>query len=302
MKISGLDHFEQSGLNVHVEDQSLGIIVGDAEYSGTIVDVDTLDIVCMGPSRVENHPPLQGELLFTVPQTEGVMVRLYYYNNSWRKATHRKIDAYKAFWTSPKSIGALFDEVARIDYEALDKSCVYSYHLRHPEHRILVKIETPSVELISIRDLRTLNETAVHTDLPAHHQLEQLNKLHVYKTPDGQIVRVREQSLPYQKLLKARNVCRDLSAAVGQFDQATARLWRMYFPKESDLPTVSQTKIAGVLDELYGHYLTVYNTKQYDQVPPAFYYTVKHMMARKKFFQRHWLNHPDIIKLMLHLL
>ena len=302
MKVSHLDHFEQSGLNIHVNNEGLGIIVGDVEYSGTIVNVETNDIVCMGPLRVQNHPPLQGELLFTVPLTEGVMVRLYYYNEKWHKATHRKIDAYAAFWTSDKSIGVLFDEVAQIDYDTLDKSCVYSYHLRHPEHRILVKIETPSVELISIRDMRTLVETAIHTDLMASHPLEQLNKLNVYRTPDGRIVRVREQSLPYQKLLKARNVCRDLSAAAGQFDQATARIFKQHFPQEADLPDTAQKRIAAVLDELYGLYLTAYNTKAYDHVPPTFYYCVKHLMSRKKFFQRHWLNNPEMINLILHAL
>lgn len=299
--IVDLDRLEKAGLLVHVDRQeSLGILVGEVEYSGTIVDVDTGRVVSACPARVENYPPLMADLLFTVPMTEGVMVRVFFHEGQWRKATHRKINAYSAFWTSNKSIGTLFDEVARIDYDTLDQQCTYSYHLRHPEHRILVQVSEPSVELISIRNNATLIETAVHTDLPAQHPLEQQNKMHVYKTPDGRIVRVREQTLHYQKLLKARNVSRDLAFAAAQFDQETARLWRMYFPADADLPSTSRQRMKTILDELYGHYCTVYNTKSFETVPASWYFVIKQLLKSKKFYQRRWLDREHIMKLVLH--
>jgi len=75
---------------------------------------------------------------------DGTQIRLFYYDGKWCKATTRCSDAYRAYWYSDRSFGDLFDEAAELggfNYDALDKSCCYSFVLCHPENRIVVRYD-----------------------------------------------------------------------------------------------------------------------------------------------------------------
>ena len=78
---------------------------------------------------------------------EGTVIRLFYHKDEWYIATHRKIDAYNSF-VSPQSFGELFEDVlSSLNMEKnfvddLDKDCVYSFVMVHPNNTIILADNT----------------------------------------------------------------------------------------------------------------------------------------------------------------
>jgi hypothetical protein len=96
---------------------------------------------------------------------DGTQIRLYYYNNEWRYATTRCIDAKKARWFSSLSFYDLFKDADNIDYEKLNKNYCYSFVLCHPKNRIVVKYDYPYIIHVMTRDMITLKEIDVNIDI-----------------------------------------------------------------------------------------------------------------------------------------
>ena len=98
---------------------------------------------------------------------DGTQIRLFYYDGKWCKATTRCSDAYRAYWYSDRSFGDLFDEAAELggfNYDALDKSCCYSFVLCHPENRIVVRYDKPYLVHVVTRKMDTFEEvTETHS-------------------------------------------------------------------------------------------------------------------------------------------
>jgi len=72
--------------------------------------------------------------------TDGTMIRVFWHDGEWHKATNRCIDANKASWGPVKSFGYLFDETAEyvgLDYSKLNKENSYTFIMKHPVNRII---------------------------------------------------------------------------------------------------------------------------------------------------------------------
>lgn len=94
--------------------------------------------------------------------TEGSIIRVYYYEDSWNVGTSRNINAALSFWGSEKSFKELFYEALRIDninLDDLDKEYCYSFILQHPEIKIGLDIAVPYCSMINMVNLKTLEET-----------------------------------------------------------------------------------------------------------------------------------------------
>lgn len=90
---------------------------------------------------------------------DGTQIRLFYYQNEWRYATTRCIDAKKARWFTCNNFYDLFKDADYvINYNKLDKNCCYSFVLCHPKNRIVVKYNKPKLVHVLTRNLITFDE------------------------------------------------------------------------------------------------------------------------------------------------
>ena len=93
---------------------------------------------------------------------DGTQVRLFYYNDVWNVATTRCIDANRSYWYSTRSFGDLFNDASIINYDDLDVRCCYSFVLKHPDNRIVVNYDHPSLVHVCTRNLDTFEEIDVY--------------------------------------------------------------------------------------------------------------------------------------------
>lgn len=93
---------------------------------------------------------------------EGTLVRLFYHEDDWYVATHRKINAYNSF-IAPKSFGDMFEDVLKTKnisksfVDLLDKQCVYAFVIIHPMNTIIYQVKdgTYDIMLASIYNKET---------------------------------------------------------------------------------------------------------------------------------------------------
>ena len=71
---------------------------------------------------------------------------------------YQSVHARKARWFTAKSFYDMFKEADNIDYSKLDPKRCYSFVLKHPENRIVVKYDQPSLIHVLTRNLETLEE------------------------------------------------------------------------------------------------------------------------------------------------
>jgi hypothetical protein len=87
---------------------------------------------------------------------DGTMVNVFYYKDEWRVATKGCIDAKRSRWGSSKSFYTMFNEACNFDLQALNKTYCYTFVLAHKDNRIVTKYSEPSLYLIHVRDMTTL--------------------------------------------------------------------------------------------------------------------------------------------------
>jgi hypothetical protein len=151
------DNFEHSFIN---------------QCRGIILEKNTNKIVCYTFNKGDNietdkniDKKLFDKLDWNSTKVEesidGTQIRLFYYDNQWKYATTRCIDANKARWFSNKSFYELFEEIDNIDYDKLNIKYCYSFVLCHPENRIVVNYDCPKLVHVMTRNMDTLEELDV---------------------------------------------------------------------------------------------------------------------------------------------
>lgn len=94
---------------------------------GYIYDQD-MQLVCGDTPALVDIPSKKGPSGSTACYAyDGTRVRLFFYDNAWRLATNRCIDAYKSYFPieSTTSFGTQFDSLFKCDYNVLDPNYVY---------------------------------------------------------------------------------------------------------------------------------------------------------------------------------
>ncbi len=125
---------------------------------GTII-TEKNRVVCLGLNRMAEFKILENTVkndILNLPfftdiefndcrqeeKIDGTIIRLFYYNNEWHKATNKKINAYDCYWENKLSFGEMFDEISKnLDYSKLDKKFSHSFVIQHPSNRIIKTIE-----------------------------------------------------------------------------------------------------------------------------------------------------------------
>lgn len=81
---------------------------------------------------------------------DGTMINLFY-TDRWMMATRSNIGCNNQ-WSAKLSFKQMFKECSlNFDYEALDKTCTYSFVMRHRSNRITTPIETNQLYLVEMR-------------------------------------------------------------------------------------------------------------------------------------------------------
>lgn len=127
------------------------------ECRGIILEKNTNKIVCYTLNRKEDinvdEPVKYSEYI------DGSHVKLFYYNNAWRLSTTRCIDANRAYWTSNKSFGELFDDCKKLSCmnNDLDKNYCYGFVICHTDNRIVMKYDYNKLYHVCSRNLTNYN-------------------------------------------------------------------------------------------------------------------------------------------------
>ncbi len=129
---------------------------------GIIVDTNTGRIICRSfpytPEVISEDSERIGSLfskdlseVSVYTSCEGTVMRLFWYGEEWHISTHRKIDANNSYWTGP-TFGSMFKDLREFDLDDLDKNYCYAFLMSHNGNRLVYKITTPQLMLISIYD------------------------------------------------------------------------------------------------------------------------------------------------------
>lgn len=107
---------------------------------------------------------------------DGTMISLFWDEqiNGWDIMTRRKIGANNFYYTytlndkQPTFRSMFYDAVehCNLDIDALDKSHIYSFVLRHPDNRIITKTSTPQLYLIEVYSIEnTVDQDSLSYDI-----------------------------------------------------------------------------------------------------------------------------------------
>lgn len=135
------------------------------ECAGIILEMSTNKVVCYGMNAFKESIET---VVSCTEAIDGVQIKMFYYNDMWKYATRKSIDANKAFWGTEKSFQQLFlgamDEVGfstDIIEKLLNKNMTYTFVFQHPEFRNVSVVHEHQVYHISSRDMEILIEVPI---------------------------------------------------------------------------------------------------------------------------------------------
>jgi len=123
------------------------------KVDGCIVDPKNMEVICYFPymSRRElkykeevKESDINWENTIIEELIDGTVIRLYY-DDEWKIATLRTIDASNAYWLSEKSFKELFLECNQLNFDDLNKSYIYGFIICHPNNKIVTHYEVKSL-------------------------------------------------------------------------------------------------------------------------------------------------------------
>ena len=166
-------HILSSGLRIVESPDSPLVVIrcvkGNVDlglFRSVVWDTDTNLPVSMSPQKANSgDPPVNVQLSATEDFIDGVMVNAFVVNGALQLATRTTIGANNRFY-GEKTFSQMFEEAlattrisevnalthvmegARVEMGAT--SCFASFVVQHPDHRIVMKVDTPALYLVHI--------------------------------------------------------------------------------------------------------------------------------------------------------
>jgi hypothetical protein len=101
---------------------------------------------------------------------DGTMINVFHYNNEWHISTRSRIGA-RCRWLGSKTFGEMFDDAkGSLNFNQFDPSYCYTFVLRHPENRIVMKYNQADIIMVQMRNLQTFN---TEDNVLSYHTLKQ---------------------------------------------------------------------------------------------------------------------------------
>lgn len=161
----------QYGLQI-IEEEDLIIVRYNKKYSKmdepmvrecrSIVLDKEYNIVCFSPPKSLDINEFQGMIknwkreVMVQPFLDGTMINCFYYNDRWYTSTRSSVDGKTSYY-SKQSFNTLFKQALiynRIEMDDMDKRYCYSFILNHPDNRIVVANNFPTVTLVYVYRIR----------------------------------------------------------------------------------------------------------------------------------------------------
>lgn len=171
-----LDNRRPNLLMIYTTEQSDTNNQAVLEANGIILNNESFDIIAMGmPTLINTESvkelPRNGNESIELSE-DGTVLRVFWYENEWVVSTNRRIDAKRVKWASDRNFYELMAEAAwfglncpssgtdlqQVFESYLDKSCVHSFILLHPESELVISHSTPTLVYVSCRNLDTMQE------------------------------------------------------------------------------------------------------------------------------------------------
>lgn len=262
---------------------------------------------------IASHEFFKTESILTEEAIDGTLVRLYYQDGEWKKATKNCMDAYNAFWNNSKSFGEMFDECAttmNLDYNRLDTNYSYSFVIQHSQNRIIVPYQQNTmVHLVSI-DMRTMVEVNLDIGIPKPRQFH-FNNIHdifysLMNTPwtfQGYILineyqdrlKIENPYYSYVKELKGNNQNVNIRILQILHDRKKQEFLK-YFPEHRELVESVILDIQHLATKIHRTYIQRYVKKNQDYPQPEEYTT----FLKKLDWLYHQFQKPTEYKDVLH--
>ena len=86
------------------------------------------------------------------PFIDGTMINCFYHNEQWYTSTRGSLKGDKTFY-SEKSFNVMFNQALlynKLSFDNLDKNLCYSFVLNHPDNRIVIPYDLPTMHLIHV--------------------------------------------------------------------------------------------------------------------------------------------------------
>lgn len=145
---------------------------------GIILEKESNKIVCYTFNKsLDDGSQLDWDTTKIERSVDGTQIRLFYYNNEWKFATTRCINADRAKWFSKQSFYEMYKDCGEVDYDKLNKNYCYSFVICHPNNRIVVNYSTPKLVHVLTRDLQTLEEVECDIGIEKPQQFTNFNTL-----------------------------------------------------------------------------------------------------------------------------
>ena len=248
--------------------------------NGIILDSNN-NIVCYSLNKTEDidvcdgirsQPPFGTDEMIVEELVDGTLIRLYYYDNTWRTSTKKKINAENAYWHSKKSFAELFDECAsNLDRGLLDRGLCYSFIIKHPENRIVTEYKQKSIIHVGTRNLETLQEIDVNIGIPKPRKCQEFTDINQviektksldlayhtvgYMLRDKNYNRVMIKSLNYLKVRNLKGNVPDMSIRFLQLKkQNKIGEFLQFYPEYITLFRELDTKLVELSKKVYKIY------------------------------------------------
>ena len=148
------------------------------ECRGVILDENTFEPAGVPFYKFGNYgenyvPDIDWSSARVQEKIDGSLFKVWYHNGSWRVSTNGTIDAHKAELSRTDlfeddcpylTYGDLFEQakkLAGLNYDKLDKDCVYMFELVSPYNKVVVLYDKLDIYHIGTRNNKTLQELDV---------------------------------------------------------------------------------------------------------------------------------------------
>ena len=288
----------------HSFDQNLPFL---SDCRGLIIDTTNNTVVCRPMEQISNSDLPTDETPTSITECiEGTIMNLFYNDNAWRYSTNRCIDASKSRWCSVLSHQDLFMEASSnpdnmLQYTNLDKNSTYTFILCHPDNKIVVAYEKPTIYHISTRDNATgrhinddigIQRPKSFDSSSDHDFVDQIGYIYTYGDDSDAVRRYKSLSPDYQSLLEMRAdnprvTYRYIEVRQNEGMDAAER-FLSNFPECKQLEGAIRTIVSNVHRCYINRYVNKMEyelTEDYDKILGELHYNYRHNDFQKTTYQ-----------------
>ncbi len=309
-KKTPLDHFTRQCFGIIADMTTLHIISKAFDKMWEITGKHTEEEI---HQLIASHEFFKTDSITTEEAIDGTLIRLFYHNGQWKKATKNCMDAYKAYWNNSKSFGEMFDECAHnhnFNYDNLDISFCYSFVIQHTENRIIVPYNEN--RLVHLTTLDVINNDEVDYDIGIPKpRVFHFNNIHdifyslinapwtfqgyVLINAEGDRLKIENPNYTYVKDLKGNNT--NLRMRILQLLHNRQKYeFLKYFPEHRELVQNVILDIQHLATKIHRTYIQRYVKKNIDYPQPEEYTT----FLKKLDWLYHQFRKPTEYKDVLH--